>query len=62
MAAFEEGKELVVYCYDIKEKFIEDVFKMKFEGKRVVKTGLNEIDVHDICKRRGLSAKIIKIE
>ena len=61
MAAFEEDKELVIYCYEIKERFIDDIYKRRFEGKRVVRTGLKEHEISDICNRRGLSAKFVKV-
>ena len=59
MAAFQEGEELVVYLYDIKEMFTQDVFEGNFEGKRVVQTGILEEEISNRFSKEGLLVRYV---
>jgi len=59
MAAFQEGKGLVVYLYDSKEMFIQDVQNLRFDGKRVRQTGILEGEIPNRCFRDGLLVRYV---
>ena len=59
MAAFLEGNELVVYLYDEKEKFIEEVNKGHYTGKKVIETGILEEKISETCDRKRLKLKYV---